>query len=531
MARTLDGGAICAADLQQRAGRGWSVLYGDHPAPEGVSDLAEPAYFQDLNLDKFVTGVTGKADEYKLTGYLRHALDDPELISFRQAVFTDVETDRVRAVIDDFGDAMRTVRQQLGDAQKRSEYYESRRWQLDASTTYCEALCALQSDLADADPLSTGLQGISTYLRGYLDSETFRALTHARSAAIGALATVQYAVLLEGARITVAAYDDEPDYSVQVTDTFARFRNNDGEREAEVSVPRHGGSLDRVEAGVLTQAAHIFPDHFAVLDRFCADHGDFLDPTVVSFDAEIRFYLMFEDYLAQLRDRGLPLTMPVLTSDHTAVKLLDVYDLPLAVRCGTDQPVVLNDVTLQDPERILVVSGPNNGGKTTLARTVGQLHHLARLGCPVPGREVQIMLCDAIHTHFERQEDLTTLAGRLQNELDSMHSTLAVATDRSVIIMNEMFSSTTVDDAQYLSRAILTRVTDLGAVAVCVTFLEELSTLNESTVSMVSLVDPNDAGHRTFQVVRQRADGRAYARALAAKYGLTHDQVSERVGS
>ncbi|MEO8852001.1 MAG: hypothetical protein ABI360_09760 [Allobranchiibius sp.] len=523
-------GASGAADLQKRVRQGWSVLYGDSPAPEGLSDLAEPEYFQDLNLDQFVTGVAGTTDEYELTGYLRHALNDPELIGFRQAVFTDVERDRVRGVIDDFGDRMRIVRQRLSDAQKRSEHYESRRWQLDAASAYCQAVCTLQSDLAEVVPSSTGLQGIASYLRYYLDSKPFRALTHARSAAIGALATVQYAVLLEGARITVAAYDDEPDYSVQVTDTFARFRN-DGAREAEVSVPRHGGPLDHVEAGVLAQAARIFPDHFAVLDQFCTDHSNFLDPTVVAFDVEIRFYLMFEDYLAQLRDRGLPLTMPVLVHDHTALQLLDVYDLPLAVHCNDDQPVVLNDITCQDPERILVVSGPNNGGKTTLARTVGQLHHLARLGCPVPGSEVQIMLCDAIYTHFERQEDLTTLAGRLQTELDSLHATLTAATDRSVIIMNEMFSSTTVDDAQYLSREILTRVTDLGAIAVCVTFLEELSTLNECTVSMVSLVDPDDAGHRTFQVVRQRADGRAYARALATKYGLAHDQVSERVGS
>lgn len=519
------------ADLGEHALQGWSVLYGDHSVPEDPSDLVEPAYFQDLNLDQLVTGVAGAADVYGLTGYLRHPLDDPGLIYFRQAVFIDVEHGRLRAVIDDFGQQMRTVREGLGTAQRPSEHYERRRWHLDAATAYCDAVCALHSDLADVDPSSPGLQGIVAFLRHYLDSERFRVLAHARSATIGALTTVQYAVLLDGSKVTVGAYDHEPDYSVQVTDTFARFRNDEA-REAEMSVPRHGGALDHVEADVLAQVATIFPEHFAVLDRFYADHGDFLDPTVLRFDEEIRFYLMFEDYLARLREHGLPLTMPVLTRDHSSVRLMDVYDLPLAVQCcSDDRPVVTNDITLEGAESIVVVSGPNNGGKTTLARTVGQLHHLARLGCPVPGRDVQILLCDGIFTHFERQENISTLAGRLQNELDRLHRTLDDATDRSVIIMNEMFSSTTVDDAQYLSREILTRVTELGAIGLCVTFLEELSTLNESTVSMVSLVDRNDAGHRTFQVVRQRADGRAYARALATKYGLTHDQVRARVGA
>jgi DNA mismatch repair protein MutS len=508
----------------------YSILFDRPSTDPQATSLDEPDFFSDLNLDQVVAAIVAGREEYEIRPFFHAPLHDPEAVRYRQEVMRDLTPERARDVIKAFARGMQAARQHLAGAERSGERFYTERLFLDAAAVYCDAVTSLMDELSRMALTSRGLLAFRDYLAEYTRADRFTSLAANTQLQCNALATVKYGLHIDAGRVTVSRYGEESDYSIEVEQAFAVFQRG-ATRDYRVAFPDSSG-MDLVEARIFELVARLYSGIFSELDDYYNyhQHWPLFDERLERFDREVQFYVAFLDFMEPLSKAGLSFCYPDVSADSKEVCAIGTYDLALARRLiPGDTAVVVNSFHLEDQERVIVVTGPNQGGKTTFARMFGQLHYLSGLGLPVPGKKARLFLPDQILAHFEKQEHVEDLRGKLEDELLRARDMLARATSRTVIIMNEGFTSATLGDALYLGAEVLKRMLRLDLLCVYVTFVDELASLTEATVSMVATVDESDPTRRTYQIVREPASGLAYAAAIANKYGLGYERLKERL--
>lgn len=492
------------------------------PAPLSPS---APACLADLHLDHVFTAILGGRAEYHLEEELWSPPGSAAAVAYRQEAMRDIEREAVGAAVREFTDRMRTVRGGLARSAGYEHPVQQHTTHLETAHAYVAAVRGFADRLAAAEPQSRAMTSLATRLADLTRSVGFAALADDAARTQAALDGVVYRLHVSNDRVRVTrATGHEHDYSAEVLAVFDRFGS-----AAEPRPPSRvdeAAAMNHVEEGVADRVAALYPQEFGLLEQFATRHHAFVDPGVRAADRELQFHLAGLWFAARLRAAGVPVCWPEVSETDRSIDLVASCDPALAL----EQPdqLVLNDAQARGDERILVVTGPNQGGKTTFARMLGSVIFLASLGFPVPGQRARLPLPDHVLTHFARAEDLADLRGALDDDLVRLRDILAAATPRSLVILNEVFTSTTVSDAAQLSRRTLDLLRETGCTGVWVTFLTELAEL-PGVVSLVSQVAEDDPTVRTFRVVRQPAGGPTWAETLALAQGLDRESLRRRL--
>lgn len=188
---------------------------------------------------------------------------------------------------------------------------------------------------------------------------------------------------------------------------------------------------------------------------------------------ELAFYVGCLNLHDELARKGEPACIPrVVPAVEKQLSFRGLYDIGLAL--SVDVKVVGNDVEA-DRKTLLVITGPNTGGKSTFLRSVGLAQLMLQSGMFVPAESYSGSLCDSLFTHFKKEEDVAMTSGKFDEELSRMSQIVDHLTPHAVVLFNESFAATNEREGSEIARQIVLALLARGARAFYVTHMYTLA--------------------------------------------------------
>ena len=479
---------------------------------------------------------------------------DPEVISYRQAALADLSE------VPELASALSSIHPILGDITELRRLDSAG---LTAGDSYLYSITEIELYVSCIDTLDRGFSGI----RPRLKSEAFCRLADF----IGELAHSEYYVDLnkklsnltervhEVRSITVGvnldaqlrpesagviSVNSEKFKSGKLLDKILRlsFKNDALTCIASLAPFGKGQSENKQEAliGAFNSAIEdVFRSSVrgwrSIVADYVMENTDFL----LKLLPEIEFVSRAAELLARLRAKGCTVAYPtLLPMGKKAFDARALYNPRVAL--AIDEPIVTNDFAFDENAGIYVLTGPNRGGKSVITVAVGAAQAMCQLGLAVPALSAEISPVEGIYTHFPEGADDTIDKGRLGEECARLKEIFDAATPNGMILLDEARSRTGAYEATYIASEILTAFAVLGTRGIFSTHLHELAAgiaeINERArerggVKIDTLVAGIEEGERSFKIHRMKPDGKSYARDIADKYGLSFENLVERMNS
>jgi DNA mismatch repair protein MutS2 len=258
--------------------------------------------------------------------------------------------------------------------------------------------------------------------------------------------------------------------------------------------------------------------------RILAELTDAVRAEIVQLDGLVDTVAAFDAVFARagLADR-MDATPPVI-DDHRTVNLREARHPLLLAQTWTDptRTVVPADIELGPERPLLVITGPNAGGKTIALKTLALHAWLAQTGCHVPAREgSRLPVFTGVHAIIGDDQSVAENLSTFSAFVKQAREILAASDDRSLVLLDELGAGTDPDEGAALAQAILEELAERGALVVATTHLEPLKAFasthprarNASVEFDTATLAP------TFRLIYDRP-GPSYALTIAARLGL-----------
>lgn len=184
---------------------------------------------------------------------------------------------------------------------------------------------------------------------------------------------------------------------------------------------------------------------------------------------ELAFYMGCLNLHEQLTQKGEPICFPLpVAAGERKHSFKGLYDVVLSL--SQAERVVGNDLEASH-KTLVIITGANQGGKSTFLRSIGLSQLMMQCGMFAPAEFFSSNLCDNLFTHYKREEDITMKSGKLDEELSRMSEIIDHATVNALLLCNESFAATNEREGSEIARQITSALVEKGIKVFYVTHL------------------------------------------------------------
>jgi DNA mismatch repair ATPase MutS len=233
-----------------------------------------------------------------------------------------------------------------------------------------------------------------------------------------------------------------------------------------------------------------------------AQSADHIDSFFNVLRTELAFYIGCLNLSEQLFEMGEPIGFPEpAPASERRLSFTELYDVTLALTMK--QKVVGNSVNA-DNKSLVIITGANQGGKSTFLRSIGLAQLMMQCGMFIPAESFSANLCDRLFTHYKREEDTSMESGKFDEELGRMSAIIDEIKPDALVLFNESFAATNEREGSEIARQITRALLDKSIKVIYVTHLYKFAHgfYEDKLESAIFLrAERKDDGERTFKIV------------------------------
>lgn len=519
----------------------------------------------DLNLKSLIRALAiHPRYESHIRSILLALTSDIPTIQYRQDIIRDLlENPALFNSLELALEEITTLETYLNAPQWKDNVLRQIAWRLSELQRFVETVVSLHNILQQAGETiqSEGLKELRRNFQAIVSSDLFRRLEDELPRILPQLREVRSITIginldPEMRPTTAILLSAHPDYFENQSMFTRLFGKSENSGVGDLHDSRHVAGLGEIQIELKDRNSPFMPPLFRDLSNLMDNtsrpiakalrqYTEINSQFLLALKNDIAFYLGAVRLIQRIQGAGLPICQPeILPMSERVTHVDDMYNITLCLqhlsRHADASDVVVNAAHFDEDGRIFILTGPNQGGKTTYAQALGLLQIMAQAGLHIPAKTGHISPVDAIFTHFARQERPDLEAGRLGEEARRLNTIFQQATAYSLVLLNESLASTSASESLFLAQEVVSAFRLLGVRAIFATHLHDLAAeadnMNEAVegtsriISMVSQVKIEGEGQqirRTYKIIQSPPMSKSYAIELAARYGISYQQLRD----